>query len=188
MAVDAGGGGKGPIEMPQRDIEDAPTQAVVDYAVNHVRQCVRALRVPEADRDDVAQEVLIKVLRRAHTYDPQRPLPPWLVTIAYRTARDHRRRACRWREVPSEIHVDAGPDPRPGADERMAKADEARRVAEVLAAITPDRRRVLVRAEQEDASMAEIAGELGITTDAGYNRLSRARAEFRDLWTRSSAR
>ena len=174
--------------MPQRDIEDAPTQAVVDYAVAHVRECVRALRVPAADRDDVAQEVLIKVLRRAHTYDPKRPLPPWLCTIAYRTARDHRRRASQWREVLSEIHVDAGADPRPSADERMAKADEARRVAEVLSAIKPARRQVLVRAEQEDASMAEIAGELGISTDAGYNRLSRARVEFRDLWTRRAGR
>src|SRR5262249_38070053 len=113
---------------------------------------------------------------------------PWIATIAFRTARDHRRRASRWREVPSEIHVDAGADPRPDANERMVKADEARRVAEVLSAITPDRRHVLIRAEQEDASMAEIAGELGISTDAGYNRLSRARAEFRDLWTRRAGR
>jgi len=40
------------------------------------------LGVPEADRDDVYQETCLRLYRKAHAYNPQRPFLPWALTIA----------------------------------------------------------------------------------------------------------
>ena len=42
--------------------------------------CFRMLGQRE-DAEDVAQEVLLRILRSLHRWDPSRPLKPWLLTI-----------------------------------------------------------------------------------------------------------
>jgi RNA polymerase sigma-70 factor (ECF subfamily) len=165
---------------------------LVAFALTHVGRWVRSCGIPEADREDVAQEVLIKVIRNAHTYDAARPIRPWVGKIAFRTARDHRRSLGRRREVPLELDGEPGAAPLAVAEEG-ASGDPAERlsservqalVAQALDALPPGRRHVLVRVVRDGAPMAEIAAELGISIDAGYLRLSRARAQFRTVWAR----
>ena len=45
--------------------------------------------VAEADRDDLFQSVFLKVHAAAASYDPTRPLAPWLFTIVANTVRNH---------------------------------------------------------------------------------------------------
>ena len=58
-----------------------------------VYRWVRALGGPEADAEDLTQEVFVVVQRRLADFDG-RNLPGWLHTITTRTLSDHRRR--RW--------------------------------------------------------------------------------------------
>ncbi len=44
------------------------------------------------NRDDVFQEVFLKIHRSAHLYQPSRPLSPWIFTIAINTLRDLQRK------------------------------------------------------------------------------------------------
>ncbi len=43
-------------------------------------------------RDDVFQEIFLKIHKAAHTYQPNRPLGPWIFTIAVNTLRDFQRK------------------------------------------------------------------------------------------------
>ena len=76
------------------------------------------------DLDDLRQETLITVHRARHTYDPSRPLEPWLFAIARSVAIDHHRRQARRRA--REIAVETCPrSPRrisPAPSEQLAEA------------------------------------------------------------------
>ncbi len=48
--------------------------------------------VPAAVRDDLFQEIFEKVHRSASSYQPDRPLKPWLFTVVANTVRSHYRR------------------------------------------------------------------------------------------------
>ena len=47
--------------------------------------------VPAASRDDVFQEIFVKVHLAAASYQPSRPLRPWLFTIAANSVRNYLR-------------------------------------------------------------------------------------------------
>ena len=47
------------------------------------------------DAEDMVQEILIVVHDIRHTYEPGRPLKPWLATIATRRCIDHLRQRMR---------------------------------------------------------------------------------------------
>ena len=61
----------------------------------------RKLARPE-DAEDTVQEVLISLHAIRHTYDPARPLQPWVMTLAQRRIADRLRRIyrLRHREMP----------------------------------------------------------------------------------------
>ena len=48
--------------------------------------------VPEGSRDDLFQEVFIKVHKNAASYQPEKPLEPWLYTITCNTVRSYFRK------------------------------------------------------------------------------------------------
>ncbi len=53
--------------------------------------------VPPASRDDVFQEIFVKIHLAAASYQPSRPLRPWLFTIAANSVRNHFRDESRHR-------------------------------------------------------------------------------------------
>src|SRR5688500_2534339 len=69
------------------------------YFPRLVRYCIRSAR-DRSTAEDVAQEALVRALVHLHRFDVDRPLWPWLKTIASRVLIDHARD--RAREVPSE--------------------------------------------------------------------------------------
>ncbi|MCW5757061.1 MAG: RNA polymerase sigma factor [Phycisphaeraceae bacterium] len=62
-----------------------------------------------AEAEDVAQETFLRAWQKLHTYESQRPLAPWLLTIAARLAASAARRRTRMRVVPESSlgYVDA---------------------------------------------------------------------------------
>jgi RNA polymerase sigma-70 factor, ECF subfamily len=56
--------------------------------------------------EDVYQEVLVAIFEARHTYEPSRPLEPWLFAIARNIAADYTRRRwsrARWEELVGEL-------------------------------------------------------------------------------------
>jgi len=62
-----------------------------------------------AEAEDVAQETFLRAWQKLHTYEPERPLAPWLLTIAARLAASAARRRARIRVAPESAvgYIDA---------------------------------------------------------------------------------
>ena len=96
------------------------------------------LRRRIADREaleDVYQETLMAFFQARHTYDPSRPLEPWLFAIARNIAADHARRF--WTRASVEQLMDKmperaayeGPRSDPSLEDAMAQLPEQQREA-----------------------------------------------------------
>jgi RNA polymerase sigma-70 factor (ECF subfamily) len=153
--------------------------------------------------DDIHQETLIAMHRARHTYDPSRPLEPWLFTIARNVAADHNRRhlaRLSWEvllETPLEGATEPGRrSPRRGARAAPARTARGVRVAEdrvhgwhfsLEHTIERAETRARVRAaiarlpERYRDVVQETAAVLGISTGTVKTRLHRARQALRTL-------
>lgn len=143
---------------------------------DYVWASLRRLGVRPADMEDVAQEVFVTVYRRLPSYDPQRPLRPWLFGIAMKVAAAFRRRMHHRREVyhlPGDVQS-GEPDP-----EQLAGASEARQIINTaLQSIADSRRPVFILHDIDQQPMREVADALSIPLHTGYSRLHKAREEF----------
>jgi RNA polymerase sigma-70 factor (ECF subfamily) len=155
---------------------------VFDAYAAYVWNTLRRLGAPHSDIEDLMHDVFVQVQRHLADYDPARPMKPWLFGFALRILSEHRRRARRHPEAPSEI-VDAV-DPAALADERIAAEQDRRLVIAALDGIDSERRPVFVLYEIDGVTMDEIARTLGIPVNTAYSRLRVARAEFKAAVTR----
>jgi RNA polymerase sigma-70 factor (ECF subfamily) len=69
---------------------DAAWDEFVDQYGRHIYRWCRQWRLQDADAEDVAQEILLKLARalRDFTYNPQRSFRGWLKTVAHHAWRD----------------------------------------------------------------------------------------------------
>jgi RNA polymerase sigma-70 factor (ECF subfamily) len=137
---------------------------------------LRRLGVQERDVEDVAHDVFVAVHRRLDSYDPTRPLKPWLFGIAFRVASDYRRLARHRRELMDDTFEAV--DGAPPADEQLETEQARRLVLEALDALDLDKRAVFVMHELDGHAMPAIAIALGIPVNTAYSRLRLARETF----------
>ena len=132
-----------------------------------------ALRVPDREAEDVAQNVIIGAWRNRGTYDPDRAeLNSWIHAIVERHAAMYHRSAYARRS--KLFDPCAGPWTQRTADgtpeDNAAFAEEARRGAAILERLVPERVELLVRHDYED--------ELIPRSSTAWHRLRRARADL----------
>jgi RNA polymerase sigma-70 factor (ECF subfamily) len=150
--------------------------ALFDEHFAYVWNALRRLGVRDADLEDLAQDVFVRVHAGLHKYDPTRPLRPWLFGIAYRVASDHRRLARHRFEL---MGVAADPvDPAAAADAQLIGAEEQALLRQALADMDLERRAILVMHHVEGVAAAQIAEGLGIPVNTVYSRLRLAREQL----------
>ncbi|MFO0587286.1 MAG: sigma-70 family RNA polymerase sigma factor [Polyangiaceae bacterium] len=145
---------------------------------------LRQFGVAARHREDVAQDAWIRVMRTLERYESSRPFEPWLMTITYRAACDHHRRA----DIRSERLTDSGevePPTTPATEDFVI--DAARTLDRVLAQLSEDHRIVLLMVDGEEMDAADVAEALGIPLNTVYSRLSRARSQFQNALGRLRA-
>jgi RNA polymerase sigma-70 factor, ECF subfamily len=151
---------------------------VFESELGYVWNALRRLGVPERDRADVAHEVFVAVHRHLATYDPARPLRPWLFAFAFRCASAYRRSAPNRFETLSEEGGDAERlrrDPSPPVDDALgARA----LLAKGLAHLDENKRAALILHELEGWPVAEIAHALREPVQTIYSRLRVGREEL----------
>ena len=163
---------------------------VIAYPVLYRRFLPRTLRwlrlygVSKRHREDVAQEVWIRVLRTIADYDGARPFAPWLMTITFRTACDHRKRADVRREKVSETGEVEALAP-PAMEDDMI--DATRILEKLLPLLSDEHREVLIMVDVEEQNPSDVAQALGIPVNTVYSRLARAREEFQAVLGRFRA-
>lgn len=159
------------------------------YAAHFLEVCrwLRAMGGPEADLEDLAQDVFLVVRRRLGDFDGGN-LRGWMYRIARNVAGDHRRRSF-FRQLfhrRYEESFDESWDVGDGPDRRYDEREARRTVARVLARMTSKKRTVFVLFEIEGYSSDEIARLEGIPEATVRTRLFHARKEFRETLRRIS--
>ena len=140
---------------------------------------LRALGIPDADLEDVGQEVFVVVRRKLGGFEGDR-LAPWLYRIATRTASDHRRRAWfrRLWTRGARIELDGLISTADGPAEILERREAARLLDGILARMSEKRRVAFSLYEIEGYSGEEIAQLLEVPVATVWTRLHHARKEF----------
>ncbi len=131
------------------------------------------------DRDDLFQDIFIKIHRAAGSYDPERPLHPWIFTIVANTVRSHLRK----RRVRQLIFGKSGDDentpdpedPAPDGERRTAARETAAFVGRQLSQLRQVQREVVLLACVEKLPLKDVAAALDIPVNTVKTHLRRAR-------------
>jgi RNA polymerase sigma-70 factor (ECF subfamily) len=138
-----------------------------------VWRLLRRLGVPDADLDDLTQDVFVAVHRGLRTYEERNQLEAWLYRICVREASRHRRSGALRSAVDLEDLDQPSPDASP---ETAAAANEALvDLDRLLSVLDEPRRTVFVLYEIEELSMADVAAAVACPLQTAYSRLHSAR-------------
>ncbi|HBK07014.1 MAG TPA: RNA polymerase subunit sigma [Acetobacteraceae bacterium] len=134
--------------------------------------------------EELAQETMLSVWRKAHLFDPERAgASTWIFTIA----RNLRIDTVRRERHPSDLMPDPSeePDAPVQADRMIAMSQQETRIRSALSLLPPEQSEVIRKAFFEDKVHAEIEKELGIPLGTVKSRLrlaiTRLRAALGDL-------
>jgi RNA polymerase sigma-70 factor (ECF subfamily) len=136
-----------------------------------VCRSLRHLGVPEADLDDLLQEVFLVVSKRLDGYEERGRARAWLYSICSRITQGHRRKVTRRRESEPAAELAAQPSQLDAVQNRQALELGFR----LLQQLPAQQREVFVLYEVEDMPMVEIAQALGCPLQTVYSRLYKAR-------------
>lgn len=138
---------------------------------------VHHMGVSDAHREDVLQEVWLRVFRRMHTLDPTASTKAWLCSIARNVVLHHHRSGYRRRRKLASL----AQLPEPDSDDPSRQHDARSTVRRVLEGMDKDQRSVLVLAQVHGLSGPEIAAGLGIPLNTTYSRLRLARRYINEV-------
>jgi RNA polymerase sigma-70 factor (ECF subfamily) len=127
--------------------------------------------VPQDDRDDLFQSIFLKIHAAAGSYDPARPLRPWLFTIAANTVRNH------FRAQTPDVDPDATdpPDPSPGPEQVAEARQTVAWLEDALLALPQTQREVLLLVTVVGQPQQEVAEALEMPLNTVKTHLRRAR-------------
>jgi RNA polymerase sigma-70 factor (ECF subfamily) len=142
--------------------------------------------------DDIAQETLFRAYRARNAYDRNRPIWPWLSTIAKNTicntvrGENVRRRHidvdADWGDIETYADRRLATDP----EERLASKERRAAIAQALSSLRPRQRRMLLMRVDDGMPYDEIAQLEGLSVDAVKSSLKRTRRAFRTAYDGAS--
>jgi RNA polymerase sigma-70 factor (ECF subfamily) len=146
--------------------------------------------------EDVFQETFLQLFTSRDSFDPSRPLRPWLFTIAANKAKDALRKSQRTSAVPIGTIADSDDmsfdevlnaltsDTAVPYDE-VERSETAERVSEVIGNMPENLREILILAYFQKFSYKHMAEILGIPIGTVKSRLHTAVARFARDWKAS---
>ena len=134
-----------------------------------------------AEAEDVSQEVYLRMHRSFDSYDPTRPLAPWVSRTTYhaclRRLQSGARRAGQLEREPSrsrDVEAD-GPSP----EQSVQEGEAAALLARAVEGLPAQDRALLDLRYREGLSDAEVAEATGMPVNTVKTRIFRARAKLR---------
>ena len=174
-------------------VEPRPAFAeVYESCFDFAWRTARRLGTPEANLDDVVQEIFVVAYRRLGEFEGRSSIKTWIYGIVFNVVRAHRRELGA--KHPHALVDEGQSDPElisddgDGPDERAAQREAARFLTDFLESLDDDRRDVFVLAELEQLSAPEIAAVVNAPLNTVYSRLRLARGEFTKAVARHQAR
>ena len=136
---------------------------------------VQAFRLPEADAEDVFQEVFARAYQHLDKLRDDSAVRPWLAQLTRRLCIDRLRASARERPVADDELEDQE------SEETLSLLDEALAVHEALAETPEHCREVLDRFFARDESYKTIGAALDLPSGTIASRISRCLARLREL-------
>jgi RNA polymerase sigma-70 factor (ECF subfamily) len=188
MSVEKSGGvGRDPwaerIEAVARGQDREAFADLFNHFAPRVKTFLRKSGASEAQAEEIAQEAMLAVWRKAELFDAYAAgAATWIFAIARNLRIDAIRRerrggALRVDEVEAEYQVDDAP----AADARIMAAQSEARVREALAALPSEQLRVIELSFFEEKAHAEIAKTLRIPLGTVKSRARLAMKRLRSL-------
>jgi RNA polymerase sigma-70 factor, ECF subfamily len=178
--------------------EEGAFEALVNQYKDSVHKFLRRFLNRPDLVDDVLQETFVQLFVSRHTFDPSRPLRPWLLTIAANKAKDALRRMQRadmttfgslcaddGQSIDDMLDVLGHDDHVPCDD--LIRDERAATVEQVVAQMPARFREILILAYYQKCSYTELAGILRIPIGTVKSRLHSAVRRFAKDWDRHFA-
>jgi RNA polymerase sigma-70 factor (ECF subfamily) len=129
--------------------------------------------------EELAQETLLSVWRKAELYSPEKGSPTtWIYTIARNLRTDHIRRQRPWQAL-SEEHSETIADEGIGADEAVDLQQRQARVRAVLKELPPEQLEVVTLAFIDGLAHGDIAKRLSLPLGTVKSRIRLAYQKLR---------
>jgi RNA polymerase sigma-70 factor (ECF subfamily) len=126
-------------------------------------------------RDDLFQEIFLKIHKAAWSYQPERPLHPWVFTIVANTVRSHYRRFRVRQLVYAEPAGEDTPSSSADSQQLLEAAELAAFVDRALANLPRAQREVLVLCCIEQLAQRDVAEVLDLPVNTVKTHLRRGR-------------
>jgi RNA polymerase sigma-70 factor, ECF subfamily len=166
-----------------------PLELILSRAYPLVKRWIEARGCLGDDAEDIAQEVMLAVLRGLPSFQKRAQFNTWLFRVTHNVLLDHKRKeACRRHRYDlfaasrRDFQVDQSPGLSPAESTEIA---DLRRLAVRLAAgLRPEQREVFCLVALDGLTSPEISARLGIAPSSVRARLLKAR---RSLHTNSES-
>ncbi len=169
--------------------EDALTERIEDLRPMVFRLCVRMVGGDSALAEDLTQNTLLKVFRKAGTFKGNSQFSTWVLKIATNEVRNHFRG--KWRltvPIPSVNEGGSGAMEWAVAEDRyLAMTPDRLALEKAFRQISPKMVLILQMYAVEGYQLKEIARLLEINNSTLKIRVFRARAKLRSVLAKTSA-
>lgn len=170
--------------------DERSCRVLMDRHLLRIVALARRMLGNQADAEEVAQEVFLRVWTHAERWEPGRAkFGTWLHRVAANLCLD------RLRRVRGTVDIDTMPElesEAPGPERQLEESELAARVEAALRQLPERQRAALVLSHYQGLSNTETAEVLDVTVEAVESLLSRARRQLRvllatekDDWLRS---
>ena len=153
------------------------------YFAPRVKGFMRRSGSSESAAEELAQETLLKVWRKAHSFDPKTAgAAAWIFTIARNLRidafrREKRRGESKTTDIDAEFILDDSPLP----DATLAAAQSDARVLKALSNLSDEQMSIVELSFYQEKAHAEIAEQLQIPLGTVKSRLRLAMVKLRSL-------
>lgn len=159
--------------------EQAFERIVATYAAP-VHALVARFLGTEHGREDVVQEVFLRVVQSRARYEPSARLATWLYRIAFNLCAHERERLRPAHSLDSDERATREPAHEAAPESELERADAIGAVRAAIARLPEAQRMALLLARYEELSHAEIAHVLGSSEKAVKSLVHRARERLRE--------
>lgn len=155
-----------------------------DHYAPRLKGFVMRAGAPQAQAEDIVQDVMLTIWRKAHLFDPERAqVSSWIYQIARNRQIDVIRKEAR--PVPEALANEDETDDEPDAGQVLAMEQETDKLRQALEKLAPAQREMIERAYLGELTHTEIRDATGLPLGTIKSRirlgLERLRHELKDL-------